>query len=88
MGQYDYKVEQQRLLLEAEKWAKGVKTIHAHQLSSMWYDDRPEDTKDSPVTDRMYNNGIVERYKKGKLIHVFGTALSGEKLVDEYRRHN
>ena len=38
MSQYDERVERQRLKLKAEEWAKGVKSLHAHSLSSMWYD--------------------------------------------------
>ena len=30
MGQYDDRVERQRILLEAEEWALGVKDLHAH----------------------------------------------------------
>ena len=44
MTQYEDRVEQQRQKLAAEEWANGVKCIHAHSLSSMWYDDRPQDT--------------------------------------------
>ena len=65
MGQYDYVVEQQRLLLEAEEWAKGVKSIHMHSFNSMWYDDRPEDTENGAVTDKEYNSGIVESSNNG-----------------------
>ena len=46
MTQYDDTVERQRTLLEAEKWSVGVKAIHAHSISSMWYDDRPQDTSE------------------------------------------
>lgn len=87
MGQYDYVVEQQRLLLEAEEWAKGVKSVHMHSLSSMHYDDRPEDTENGAVTDKEFNSGIVERYQTGKLIHTFGTPLKGSDLVQEYKRN-
>ena len=86
MSEYDEIVDQQRLLLEAEEWAKGIKTLHTHSLKSMYYDDRPEDTDIGPVTDREYNSGIVERYRDGKLIHTFGTPLTGADLVQEYRR--
>ena len=37
MSQYDDRVEKQRLKLEAEEWAKGVKAVHAHSLNSMFY---------------------------------------------------
>ena len=29
MGQYDDRVERQRILIEAEEWAEGVKDLHA-----------------------------------------------------------
>ena len=46
MGEFDYKVERQRRLLKAEEMRDTVTQIHVHSLNSMWYDDRPEDTKD------------------------------------------
>ena len=46
MTQYNETVNNQRLLLEAEEWAKGIKSIHAHSTSSMWYDTRPQDTEE------------------------------------------
>ena len=53
MGEFNHRVERQRILLEAEEWAKGVNAIHAHSLSSMWYDTRPQDTEDGKsVCDR------------------------------------
>lgn len=88
MTQYDDRVERQRLLLEAEKWAQSVKDIHVHGLSSMWYDDRPEDTADGEyVTDTAYNSGLITRSKNGKIIHTFGEALEGDALLDSYARH-
>ena len=63
MGQYDDKVEKQRLLLLAEKWAEGVKTIHAHSISSMWYDTRPQDTEDGKsVLDAALQNQLDVPY--------------------------
>ena len=46
MTQYNETVERQRLKLEAEDWALGVRSLHGHRLSSMWYDDRPQDTSE------------------------------------------
>ena len=43
MSQYDDVVERQRVKLEAEVWAKQVKSIHAHTTKSMWYETNPED---------------------------------------------
>ena len=68
MSEYDEIVDQQRLLLEAEEWAKGIKCIHAHSLSSMAYDDRPNDTDGKSVVDKEFNSGLIERYQNNKLI--------------------
>jgi len=86
MTEHDDVVYQQKLLLEAEKWAVIPKWVHVHSLSSMWYDDRPQDTANSSVTDIQYNNGLIVRKKKGKTIHTFGEAQTGKKLVDLYCR--
>ena len=87
MTQYMESVYRQKVKLDAEKWANGVKCIHAHQLKSMWYDDRPQDTDDGSVTDIQYNSGIVVRHKNGKVIHTFGKPKTGESLIDSYRRN-
>lgn len=87
MGQYDDRVERQRLLIEAEEWAQGVKSMHAHSLSSMWYDDRPEDTADGKgVLDVEYNSGRIERtlYDNSKVS--FGEELKGDALIDAYSK--
>ena len=87
MGQYEDRVERQRLRLEAEKWASGVKTVHSHQLKSMWYDDRPEDTDDGPVIDISYNDGRIQRTiidTDEKIM--MGEAVTGDALVRAYTR--
>jgi hypothetical protein len=86
MTQYSSVVERQKIKLEAEEWGKKLKDLHVHSLSSMWYDDRPQDTQNGAVTDITYCSGIVERWKDGKLIHTFGKRLKGEELVDAYIR--
>ena len=87
MTQYDETVETQRLIIEAEKWAKQTRAIHVHSLQSMYYDDRPEDTLDGKaVTDYEYNDGVILRYQQGKLIHTFGERLKGAELLDAYTR--
>jgi hypothetical protein len=87
VGQYNDKVERQRLLLEAEKWAKGVSGIHAHSISSMWYDNRPQDTEDGKgVVDRSFNSGLIERTLEDGAIVYFGEELKGDKLIDAYSR--
>ena len=72
MTQYEDRVEYQRLKLKAEAWANGVKCIHAHSLSSLWYDDRPQDTADGQkVVDREFNNGRVERTLENGQVFIF-----------------
>ena len=85
MGQYAYRVEKQRLMLEAEEWAGSIKTIHTHSINSMWYDTRPEDTEGGKmVTDYSYNDGIIKRTQNEVPIWFFGTKLKGENLLDAY----
>lgn len=85
MGQYDDKVERQRILLAAEEWALGVKSLHAHSLNSMWYDDRPEDTADGKgVVDRQFNSGLIERTLDNGSVVYFGKQLKGEDLIQEF----
>ena len=89
MTQYDETVNNQRLLLEAEEWAKGIKSIHAHSMSSMWYDTRPQDTeKGKSVVGTQYNNGVIRRdILSTNEVFMFGKALTGQALVDEYRKY-
>jgi hypothetical protein len=87
MGQYNERVERQRLLLEAEEWAKNVSAIHAHSLSSMWYDNRPQDTSEGKnVCDVEYNNGLIKRTLHDGSIVYFGKELKGDELIDAYTR--
>jgi len=87
MGQYSDRVERQRLLLEAEEWAQGVQSLHAHSLSSMWYDTRPQDTQDGKgVVDKQYNSGLIERTLEDGSIVYFGKELKGDELIDAYTR--
>ena len=85
MGQYDDKVKRQRILLAAEEWAEGVRSLHAHSLSSMWYDDRPEDTADGKVVvDRQFNSGLIERTLHDGSVVYFGEQLKGQDLIQEF----
>lgn len=87
MGQYDDKVERQRVLLQAEEWAKSVKSVHAHSLSSMWYDVRPQDTEDGKsVMDIEYNSGLIERQTHDGYTVYFGRELKGDELIQEYSK--
>ena len=85
MTQYNETVERQRLLIEAETWASGVKSLHAHSFTSMWYDTRGND---GSVMDIEYNNGVVKREIKstGETVY-FGEALTGQALLDSYIRN-
>jgi len=87
MTQFNEKVEHQRLKLEAEEWANGVKCLHAHQIKSMWYDDRPQDTDESPVLDIQYNDGRIQRriQATGKVVWL-GEQVKGEELLHAYTR--
>ena len=87
MTQYNDRVERQRLLIEAEDWAKGVKGLHAHSLSSMWYDNRPQDTEDGKsVLDTEYNSGLIHRKLHDGLSVWFGKKLEGDELIQAYGR--
>lgn len=90
MGQYDDRVERQRQKIAAEEWAKKVKSIHAHSLSSMWYDNRPQDTEDSKgVVDVEYNSGRVERtLVNGDKFIFTDYELKGEALINSYSQNN
>ena len=91
MGEFDYRVERQRLLLEAEEWAKGVNTLHAHSLTSMWYEteaSKADIEENGPVVDTIYNDGRIVRERKGKTILILGEQLTGDKLVDKYLTMN
>ena len=89
MGQYDDRVEKQRLLLEAEEWATGIQSIHTHSISSMWYDTFPEDTANGKrVTDTEFNSGLIKRnFDEGK-VRYFGKALKGDALIDKFLQIN
>lgn len=85
MSQYNDRVERQRLLILAEKWAEGVKSIHAHSLSSMWYDTRPQDTEDGKsVLDIEYYSGLIKRQTHDGYEVYFGKELKGDDLIDAY----
>ena len=61
MTQYEDAVERQKILLEAEEWAKGIQQIHIHSLTNMWYEKNPEDMETGAVTDTHYNDGRIVR---------------------------
>ena len=85
MTQYDETVDRQRRLILAEKWAKGVKTLHAHSLTSLWYDDRGND---GSVMDTEYNDGLVMREVRatGEIVY-FGEPVTGDELLQLFGQH-
>jgi len=90
MGQFNDRVERQRLLLEAEEWAQTVKFIQMHSLTSMWYDTEEsakEIEENGAVTDTALNSGLIFRRRNDKLIHTFGKELKGQELIDSYTQH-
>lgn len=88
MSQYDEVVERQRQMIEAEKWSKGIKAVHAHSFTSLWYENNPDRTGDDlRVLDTEYNDGTVERqYLVSGKTEIIGTKLTGQALLDEYTR--
>lgn len=86
MTQYTKSVEDAKLRIEAEEWANGVVAVHAHSLSSMYYDNRPEDTAVKSVIDVEYNSGVIKRYQDEKLLYMFGNELKGDELITRYMK--
>ena len=88
MGEFDHRVERQRLLLEAEEWSKSVKSLHIHSLTSMWYEteESAKDFENGAVTDTEHNDSTIVREQKGKVIRTFGKKLKGDDLIDAYCR--
>ncbi len=88
MTQYTEEVERHSLLLKATEWAREVAGIHSHSLSSMYYDNRPEDTEGSKrVTDVEYNCGVIARYQKGEFIHQFNEWPEGHELISRFEKY-
>ena len=88
MGEFDYRVKRQALLLEAEEWAKGVESLHSHSITSMWYEteaSKADMEENGMVTDVQYNDGRIERTRNGKVVMVIGQQLTGDDLIDKYR---
>lgn len=90
MSQYDAVVERQRQMMKAEEWSKGVKAVHAHSFTTMWYENNPDRTGDDlRVIDVEYNDGTIEReYMVSGKKEIIGTRLTGQNLLDEFGRHN
>lgn len=89
MTEYDGRVQRQRLLLEAEEWAEGIKSLHCHNTTSMWYEtdlSAMTDFEMGHVTDIQYNSGVIERQQNGQTIRTFGSPKTGDDLINAYVR--
>ena len=87
MGEFDLRVQRQRVLLEAEEWADGVKSIHVHGITSMHYEtaeSKADIEKNGQVTDTEYNSGLIVRERNGKEVCTFGIRKTGDDLIDAY----
>lgn len=85
MSEHDDLVERQRTMLAAEEWANRVSSLHAHSLTTLWYDTRGND---GSVLDTVYNNGLVKREIRstGETVYL-GEQLKGEGLLYSYSRN-
>ena len=87
MGEFDLRVQRQRVVLEAEEWADGVKSIHVHGITSMHYEtaeSKADIEKNGQVTDTEYNSGLIVRERNGKEVCTFGIRKTGDDLIDAY----
>ena len=87
MGEFDLRVQRQKVLLEAEEWADGVKSIHVHGITSMYYEtaeSKADILKNGYVTDTEYNSGLIVRERNGKEVCTFGIRKTGDDLIDAY----
>ena len=89
MTEYNHKVELQRQILLAEEHVDTVINIHAHSITSMWY-ETDETIKDAVkgVIDIQYMDGRIEREvsttgKKYSLVE----GRTGADLVQEVTRN-
>ena len=89
MTQYDEKVELQKQILKAEEYRDSPKWVHAHRLTSMWYET--EKTKKDAVkgvVDVQYMDGRIERTvtPTGKK-YLIQEGMTGADLVQEVTRN-
>ena len=89
MGEFDLRVQRQKVLLEAEEWADGIKSIHTHSITSMYYETaetKADIEKNGYVTDTEYNSGLIVRTRDNKEICTFGIRKTGDALLDKWRQ--
>ncbi len=89
MTEYNDKVELQRQILLAEEHVDTVINIHAHSMTSMWYETE-ETIKDAVkgVIDTQYMDGRIERKvsSTGKRYTIV-EGRTGADLVQEVTRN-
>ena len=88
MSQYNEKVALQRQILKAEEYVNQPTCIHAHRLTSMWYDNDQtvKDVADG-VMDIQYMDGRVERTLKSGKKYILVDGKKGAELVQEVTRN-
>ena len=84
MTQYHDRVIRRAKQIAAEEWARGVKSLHAHSLNSMWYEPAPKVVKEVGVLDIEYNDGRITRND----IELVPSQLKNDMLIDEWERFN
>ena len=88
MSQYNERVALQRQILKAEEYVNQPTCIHAHRLTSMWYDNDQtvKDVADG-VMDIQYMDGRVERTLKSGKKYILVEGKKGAELVQEVTRN-
>ena len=88
MTQYEQRVKNQAVKLAAEEWANQVSGLHAHSLTSMWYDN-DQTVKDvvKGVVDVQYMDGRIERTLKNGKKYTIVEGRTGADLVQEVVRN-
>ena len=86
MTEYTEMVDKFAKAIEAEEWNQKSTGLHMHSLKSMWYetDETSIHFDNGMVQDISYQDGGIERFQNGKLIHIFGNKLSGDELLSAY----
>ena len=88
MTQYDDKIEKQKLLLAAEDMKDEVTQIHAHKLTSMYYETELSILyfEIGGVTDVNYMDGRIERTRADGTKYVLVEGKTGNELIQEITR--
>jgi len=88
MTEFTSAVLKQKLILEAEEWARGVVQVHIFNTDNTQVGyDYPNPMRCGYVTDTTYNDGTILRevHSSGAKM-MFGEKLQGEALLQKYLR--